>query len=273
MPTRSGVRQTLATVLIIVGLLPQWVVADEQELRLFHRYSTLSNGLSDWQDWQLHWERKGNEKHWDYLSLENQSRYGIQDNNFRFGHHYNQSEKQELRGEVSLSQNNDLFPAYSLLGGLSRKLNAQTILDLGLRLSHFYKVHPITSMVTEPNSVSLSSRLDYYFGNSLLAYSLIYTQMQSPGLNDAAVSQSIKYLYVYDGRSNLFISLGSGDEVDFEPSNTSLVISRIDNISAGGSHWLSARTALVYTVGLHQIGSSGFSYQRNELYLGIRRLL
>lgn len=269
---KSGISNLRLSLFLVTSLVfSHQASAGGQELQTSYRHSTLTQGLGDWNDWRLHWQRSDAEKNRLYVDYTNQNRFGVSDNNLAIGKHYYRSDALQYQAELTFSDTNTLFPAYSLLGAINTKLNPQTIFNTGFRHSHFRKQDAITKTVTEADSEGLSARLEYYFGDSLLAYSLFYTLMQGPTLADNVVSNSLKYLYVYRRRSTIFISYASGGDIDYDRS-TQLAISQIDSLSMGGSHWLSGTTALVYTIANHQVTGSGFDYQRNELYLGLRKL-
>jgi YaiO family outer membrane protein len=264
---------TSLTLCLSSGLLfanPAW--ADQQEIQTYYRHSTLTQGLDDWNDWRLYWQRSDAAKNRLYIDYTNRNRFAVSDNNVAVGRHYYRSDALQYQAELTLSNANTLFPAYSLFTGINTKLNLQTLLTAGFRHSHFRKVDPVTKAVREPDSEGLNARLEYYFGDSLIAYSLFYTLMQGPAPADNVTSQSLKYLYVYRQRSTVFVSYASGGDIDYDPSTTQLTISQIDSLILGGSHWLSETSALVYTVANHQVTGSGFGYQRNEIYIGLRKL-
>jgi len=260
---------------LLVGtglLIGSPALAEQQEVQVDYRHSILTQGLADWDDLKIQWQRTEADK--DRLSVQyrNRNRFGLADNDLLVGRWFYIRDTLQYRTEFGLSNNNTLFPAYNIYAGLETKLNRQSIFTAGLRHSHFRKTDPLSSTVSEPDSEALNARLEYYFGDSMVAYSLFYTLMQGSGLSDHVGSQSLKYLYTYQLRNTVFVSIDSGREIDFEPSTIQLTTSQVDGLTLGGNHWLSDGLALVYTIASNQVTGSSFEYQRNVLYIGLRKL-
>lgn len=247
-------------------------LAQQQEIQVDVRHSMLSQGLADWNDLRIKWQRIEEDKDNFFLQYRNWNRFGFDDNELVIGRRFYIRDSLQYNTELGLSNNNSLFPAYNIYAGLETKLNRQTILTTGLRHSHFRKTDPLSSTVSEPDSEALNARIEYYFGNSMVSYSMFYTLMQGSGLSDNVSSQSLKYLYTYQQRSTMFVSIDSGREIDFEPSTILLTTSQIDSLTVGGNHWLSDKLAMVYTIANNQVTGSSFQYQRNVLYIGLRKL-
>jgi YaiO family outer membrane protein len=272
---QAGHFKTLFHLCLFAGFLMSMPArAVQQEYQIDSHHSTLTQGLDDWYDWRLYWRRVETDHDWLYAEYLNWNRFGLNDTRLGIGRRFHIRDSLKYMAELHVSENNTLFPAYSLYGGVETKLNPQTILTAGLRHSHFRKRDPLTSTIKEPESEALNARIEYYFGNSMVSYSLFYTLMHDPDLSDHVSSQSLKYLYTYQTRSTVFISADSGGDIDYEPTTTQLAISQIDSLTVGGNHWLSGKLALVYTVGKHRVSlvGSGFDYQRNVVYLGLRKL-
>jgi len=246
--------------------------AVHQEYQVDYRHSTLSRGLSDWLDWRFQWQRTEDNHDRLYVNYKNWNHFGLDDTQILIGKHFYLRDSLQYMAEFGVSYNNTLFPAYNFYGGVETKLNRQTLFTAGLRHSQFRKSDPLSSTFSTPESEAVNARIEYYFGNSMVAYSLFHTLMQGSGLSDQVSSQSIKYLYTYQLRSTVYVSVDSGGDIDFEPSTTQLTVSQIDGLTLGGNHWLSDRLALVYTIAGNQVTGSGFDYQRNVLYIGLRKL-
>ncbi|MDH5182411.1 MAG: YaiO family outer membrane beta-barrel protein [Gammaproteobacteria bacterium] len=242
-----------------------------QELQVFHRYSSLNSGLSDWSDWTLSWRREQDADNRYYLELNDIYHFDVRDQKIALGYHHDSSATLQYQTELTTSTAHSLYPSYSLYGGIETKLGQPLILNSGLRFSHYDKTNPVTMLNSTADSLLFTGRLDYYSGNHLYSYSLYLTRMQGLTLADNALTHSIKYAYIYNDMNNIYLSYAQGDEIDFDPE-TDLGSSAIQSITLGGMHWMNQRLAIVYTVARHNVSSTNFGYQRNELYLGIRKL-
>lgn len=239
--------------------------SNKQELQVFHRYSNLDSGHSDWSDWKLYWKKQQDADNTLYVELNDIYHFDVPDQQVAIGKYLQSSARLKYQTELTASTTHSLYPTYSLYGGIENKSNKPLIINTGLRYSHFDKYNPNSSA----NSLLFTGRLEYYSGNNLYSYSLYYTQMQGLSLSDTATTHSLKYAYIYNEKSNIYLGYSFGDEIDFDPANTALSISATQSTSLGGTHWMNPSLAIVYTVARHNVS---FGYQRNELYIGLRKL-
>jgi len=255
-------------VIIIFGQSHMLHAAPSHELEIFHRYSSLDNNLPDWSDWRLLWAQQQSSGDRLYTELNDIDHFDIHDQNLSLGYQHKISSSWQLHTELSASSAQELFPAYSLYAGVETKLSPALILNSSLKLSQFDKFDPLTLLSNRAESLLFSGRLELYSGNHLYGYSLYYTQMQGPLLTDSVLGHSVKYSYIYNDRNNISFSYALGGEIDFDKTAT-LSRSDIESVSLGGMHWLNPTLAVVYTLASHTVISA---YQRNELYLGLRKL-
>lgn len=256
--------------LLLCSLMMGWnshaAASPAQELQLFHRYSSLNSTSPDWSDWQLLWQKQQDSDNTLYLELNDIYHFGIHDQQLALGYQFKSRSSLQYQTEITTSTVYSLYPRYSLYAGIDTKLNNSLLLNTGLRYSHFDKSNSTAT------SLKLTSRFEYYSGNQLYSYSLYFTNMQGLALSDNATSHNLKYAYIYDDKNNVYLAFALGEELDFDPANAALSISVTHAISLGGMHWINQTLAIVYTVAKHDISSTNFGYQRNELYIGIRKL-
>lgn len=271
--TNTSLTRVLTIITLLGATQPMVAHAAPQDYQLDYSHSRLSKGLGDWNDTRFYWQRNNESQSNWHAQIENWNRFGQTDTNLGIGRKFFISNQLKITAELNFSDTNSLFPAYSLYGGLETKLTPVTVFTAGLKYSHYRKQDPITQSYNEPDSETLNGRVEYYFGDSMLAYSLFYTMMQTNTLSDSVVSQSVKYLYSYQLRNSVFVSIDSGGDVDYEPTSSHLSVAQIDSVSLGGNHWLSDELGLIYTVGTHQVAvsGSGFNYKRNVIYIGLRK--
>lgn len=262
----------LCVVIFITGTAHKAHAGTNQELQVFHRHSNLDSGLSDWSDWQLYWKKQQDSDTTLYVELNDLYHFDVPDQQVAIGKYIQSSARLKYQTELTASTNHSLYPTYSLYGAIENKSNKPLIINTGLRYSHFDKYNSISMLNSSANSLLFTGRLEYYSGNNLYSYSLYYTQMQGLSLSDTAATHSLKYAYIYNEKSNIYLAYARGDEIDFDPANTALSISATQSTSLGGTHWMNPSLAIVYTVARHTISSANFGYQRDELYIGLRKL-
>lgn len=246
--------------------------SSDQELQVFHTYSRLNAGLSDWSDWKLLWKKKQNTDNSLHIEWHDINHFDVADQKIVIGKDYHSSPTLQYQTEIAASTAHRLFPSYTLYAGFESRLHKPLIINSGLKFSHFDKTEPVTLLNSSADSLLFTGRLDYYTGNYLYSYSLYFTHMQGLALSDNVATHSVKLAYIYNDINNIYLSYAQGDEIDFDPANATLSSSAIQSIVLGGMHWMKQRLAIVYTVARHTVSSSNFGYQRNELSIGIRKL-
>jgi len=267
MPHRLQAYKTILLSAFMLGWSHTIQASTEHELQFFHRYSTLDSPRSDWSDWRLYWYKQQDADNALYLELNDIYHFGIRDQQLAWGNRINSSSTLQYQTELTTSTAHSLYPLFSLYGGIETKLNKSLVLNTGLRFSHFNKSNSTAS------SLLFTSRFDYYTGNQLYSYSLYFTNMQGLALSDNVITHSIKYAYIYSEKNNIYLSYAQGDEIDFDPDNAALISSATQSINLGGLHWLNQTLAIVYTIAKHNVApTTNSGYQRNELYIGLRKL-
>ena len=214
-----------------------------REARMSLQMESLSNGAAGWHDaaFEITSGARGAGR-W-YAAFHDVGRFSLRDESFGTGYVHPLGKNTVVSIEAQGSFSHQVVPQFGVGGRIDARVGRGWVLNSGVS-GRRYDTGDVTMV---------SAGFEKYVQRFRLAYTSYGAFLGGEGSLSHAVTFDTSY--GTDGGNLIAVTLAAGDELE-QDVRAELRATEVRAISARGRHWIGRRIGVLYTIGVHEQGTS-----------------